>query len=252
MQIVDRRLNPKAKSLGNRQRFLRRAKAEIREAIKDSLKSRKVVRGRGRREGHHPLQEPARALLRPRPQHRHARLRAARQRGVPGRRRDPQAAGRRRRPRQPGQPRRRGPGRVHLHPHQGRVPRPLLRRSQAAEPDQGQAQGPEGAEARARRLHQRRPARPPQPHAHHAQEPRPAHGAAAPERRPRSSGSRRSWPPPRPRRRPTPPRIAELRAQARAQAAPAPHHRLHRSHRPRSTTASSACRSPPPRPSCSA
>ena len=42
MQIVDRRLNPKAKSLGNRQRFLRRAKAEIREAIKDSLKSRKV------------------------------------------------------------------------------------------------------------------------------------------------------------------------------------------------------------------
>ena len=43
MQIVDRRLNPKAKSLGNRQRFLRRAKAEIREAIKDSLKSRKVA-----------------------------------------------------------------------------------------------------------------------------------------------------------------------------------------------------------------
>jgi uncharacterized protein len=42
MQIVDRRLNPKAKSLGNRQRFLRRAKAEIREAIKDSLKTRKV------------------------------------------------------------------------------------------------------------------------------------------------------------------------------------------------------------------
>jgi len=42
MQIVDRRLNPKSKSLGNRQRFLRRAKAEIREAIKDSLKSRKV------------------------------------------------------------------------------------------------------------------------------------------------------------------------------------------------------------------
>ena len=42
MNIVDRRLNPKSKSLGNRQRFLRRAKAEIREAIRDSLKSRKV------------------------------------------------------------------------------------------------------------------------------------------------------------------------------------------------------------------
>jgi uncharacterized sporulation protein YeaH/YhbH (DUF444 family) len=43
MQIIDRRLNPKAKSLGNRQRFLRRAKAEIREAIKESLKGRKVA-----------------------------------------------------------------------------------------------------------------------------------------------------------------------------------------------------------------
>src|SRR3990170_6168938 len=47
MQVVDRRLNPKAKSLGNRQRFLRRAKAEIREAIRDSLKSRKVAEAEG-------------------------------------------------------------------------------------------------------------------------------------------------------------------------------------------------------------
>src|SRR5262249_20847589 len=47
MQIVDRRLNPKSKSLGNRQRFLRRAKAEIREAIKDSLKSRRVSEAEG-------------------------------------------------------------------------------------------------------------------------------------------------------------------------------------------------------------
>ncbi|MEM8972607.1 MAG: YeaH/YhbH family protein [Pseudomonadota bacterium] len=43
MHIVDRRLNPKAKSLGNRQRFLRRAKAEIREAVRDSLSKRKVA-----------------------------------------------------------------------------------------------------------------------------------------------------------------------------------------------------------------
>src|SRR6185295_10325817 len=47
MQVVDRRLNPKSKSLGNRQRFLRRAKAEIREAIRDSLKSRKVSEAEG-------------------------------------------------------------------------------------------------------------------------------------------------------------------------------------------------------------
>ena len=39
---IDRRLNPKDKSLGNRQRFLRRAKAEIREAVRESLRKRKV------------------------------------------------------------------------------------------------------------------------------------------------------------------------------------------------------------------
>ncbi len=42
MQIVDRRLNPQSKSLGNRQRFIRRAKAEIKEAVQDAIKSRKV------------------------------------------------------------------------------------------------------------------------------------------------------------------------------------------------------------------
>jgi hypothetical protein len=41
-QFIDRRLNPKGKSLGNRQRFLRRARGEIREAIQRSLKDRKV------------------------------------------------------------------------------------------------------------------------------------------------------------------------------------------------------------------
>ena len=42
MQIVDRRLNPKAKSLGNRQRFIRRAKAAIKEAVREAVKNRKV------------------------------------------------------------------------------------------------------------------------------------------------------------------------------------------------------------------
>ena len=42
MQVVDRRLDPKAKSLGNRQRFMRRAKAEIRTAVREALKKRKV------------------------------------------------------------------------------------------------------------------------------------------------------------------------------------------------------------------
>lgn len=42
MHIIDRRLNPKAKSLGNRQRFIRRAKEEIREAINEALRKRKI------------------------------------------------------------------------------------------------------------------------------------------------------------------------------------------------------------------
>ena len=248
MQIVDRRLNPKSKSLGNRQRFLRRAKAEIREAIKDSLQIAQGLGGRGRREGHHPLQEPARALLLARPQHRPARLRAARQRGVQGRRRDPEAPGRRRRARQPGQSRRRGPGRVHLHADQGRVPRPVLRRPQAAQPDQGQAQGPEGAQAGARRLHQRRPARPPQPHPHHAQEPGPAHGAAAAEPGRDRAAARRSC---AAAEAESPADDGQGRGAAHASsstssgcAAPSPTSIRSIC----STTASSACRSPPPRP----
>jgi uncharacterized sporulation protein YeaH/YhbH (DUF444 family) len=36
--FVDRRLNPKGKSLANRQRFLRRARAQVREAVQKSLK----------------------------------------------------------------------------------------------------------------------------------------------------------------------------------------------------------------------
>ncbi|MGA9795094.1 MAG: YeaH/YhbH family protein [Rhizomicrobium sp.] len=41
--FIDRRLNPKGKSLGNRQRFLRRARAQIREAVQKSLKDSAVA-----------------------------------------------------------------------------------------------------------------------------------------------------------------------------------------------------------------
>ena len=40
--FIDRRLNPKGKSLGNRQRFLRRARGEIKEAVNRSLRDRSV------------------------------------------------------------------------------------------------------------------------------------------------------------------------------------------------------------------
>src|SRR5215469_3073332 len=42
MHIVDRRLNPNNKSLDNRQRFLRRAKALVRGAVKKSSEGRDI------------------------------------------------------------------------------------------------------------------------------------------------------------------------------------------------------------------
>ena len=42
MYIIDRRLNPGGKSLVNRQRFLRRAKGAVQQAVRDSLKDRSI------------------------------------------------------------------------------------------------------------------------------------------------------------------------------------------------------------------
>lgn len=47
MHIIDRRLNPKSKSLGNRQRFIRRAKTEIRNAVTKALRKRKISEAEG-------------------------------------------------------------------------------------------------------------------------------------------------------------------------------------------------------------
>ncbi|ACJ00906.1 YeaH/YhbH family protein [Rhodospirillum centenum] len=42
MNIIDRRLNPKGKSLANRQRFLRRAKAQVMRAVRDASGKRRI------------------------------------------------------------------------------------------------------------------------------------------------------------------------------------------------------------------
>lgn len=42
MNIVDRRLNPRGKALENRQRFLRRAKGVVQQAVRQSLQSRNI------------------------------------------------------------------------------------------------------------------------------------------------------------------------------------------------------------------
>lgn len=61
MNITDRRLNPKAKSLGNRQRFIRRAKSEIRTAAREALKKRKITEV----EGSQTISIPAKSLNEP-------------------------------------------------------------------------------------------------------------------------------------------------------------------------------------------
>ena len=45
MNIVDRRPNPKGKSLSNRQRFLGRARAEVKSAVQEALRKRKPPSG---------------------------------------------------------------------------------------------------------------------------------------------------------------------------------------------------------------
>ena len=42
MHIVDRRLNPGGKSFANRQRFLRRARAQVRKAVREASSSRSI------------------------------------------------------------------------------------------------------------------------------------------------------------------------------------------------------------------
>ena len=42
MDIIDRRSNPKQKSLENRQRFVVRARGEIKEAVRQAIRGRKV------------------------------------------------------------------------------------------------------------------------------------------------------------------------------------------------------------------
>lgn len=43
MHIIDRRLNPKSRSLGNRQRFVRRARTELREAVNTAIRTRAIT-----------------------------------------------------------------------------------------------------------------------------------------------------------------------------------------------------------------
>jgi uncharacterized sporulation protein YeaH/YhbH (DUF444 family) len=78
MNIVDRRLNPKGKSLGNRQRFLTRARAEVKGAVQEATRRRKV----GDLEAAEKVSIPAKGIVEP--NFRYARGTGRREMIVPG------------------------------------------------------------------------------------------------------------------------------------------------------------------------
>lgn len=61
MNIIDRRPNPKGKSLANRQRFIDRARSEVRDALADALKRRKL----GENQGGEKVSIPTRGINEP-------------------------------------------------------------------------------------------------------------------------------------------------------------------------------------------
>ncbi len=65
MNIIDRRPNPKGKSLANRQRFIERAKHEVKDAIADALKRRKLGEGGGGEKVSIPTRGITEPVLRP-------------------------------------------------------------------------------------------------------------------------------------------------------------------------------------------
>jgi len=61
MNIIDRRPNPKGRSLANRQRFIDRARGEVKKALAEALKRRKV----GETDGGEKVSIPSRGIAEP-------------------------------------------------------------------------------------------------------------------------------------------------------------------------------------------
>ncbi|HLJ64464.1 MAG TPA: YeaH/YhbH family protein [Stellaceae bacterium] len=61
MNIIDRRPNPKGKSLANRQRFIDRARGEVKKALNDALKRRKLTE----QDGGEKVSIPTRGIIEP-------------------------------------------------------------------------------------------------------------------------------------------------------------------------------------------
>ena len=63
--IIDRRLNPKGKSIANRQRFIRRTRAQIKEAVKQTVNERNITDATNGE----PVRIPSKNIAEPRFQH---------------------------------------------------------------------------------------------------------------------------------------------------------------------------------------
>ena len=163
-QFLDRRLNPKGKSLANRQRFLRRARTQIRDAVQKSLKDSGVADIGKERKIKISTKGTQRAAFPSRPQiRRRTRFRAARQQGILARRRDQETA-RRRRAAAASRRADSGDGEddFEFTMTAGRDSRHLLRRSRTAQSRAHHAEGNPVQDLEARRHHHRRLAHPDQ------------------------------------------------------------------------------------------
>ncbi len=190
--IIDRRLNDRNKSAVNRERFIRRYKAQIQRAVSDMVAERSIKdmeRGGDVKIPVKDISEPSfrhgdggdREIVHP-----------GQPRVHPGRP-HPASRGRRRRRRQrQRRRRRRRRGRLRVHTVARRVHADLLRRSRAAEARAHHARRDPPAQAAARWLHAERLADQPERAALAAQRARPAHraGAARGARRPARTGTR--------------------------------------------------------------
>ena len=136
MHIIDRRLNPGSKSLENRQRFLRRAKALVQRCGQEVLPGPRHQGHPGGRRGQHPARRHGRAAL-------PSRQGGTRDMVLPGNKKFiegdilPRSGGGGGKQQDAGAGRRRGC--VSLRAEPRRVPRPVPRRSGTARSRQAQA-----------------------------------------------------------------------------------------------------------------
>ena len=184
-QFIDRRLNPRDKSLGNRQRFLRRTRAEVKRAVDKAVAERAIADageggsvsiptdGIGEPQFHLSRDSGGREFVLPGNKEFVAGDRIDKPKGGGG------GGGAGRKASDSGERR----GRLLLRAHRSRIPRHPVRGPRTARSRQGLAEGRERARIPAGRLFQRRHDAQSHRAAHDARQHEPASGAAPSDHR---------------------------------------------------------------------